>query len=332
MKKVSLSDLAQHLGVSKTLVSLVLNGKGDQYGINKDVQKRVKEKALELNYRPNQTARSLRSGKTNTIGLVVDDLSDNYQSKLFQFLEAEASKNGYSLLVTSSKESNNDTITSLIGKSVDGIIFNSSKFENSFGALLKNNFPIVSMRNSETSFDANFVGLDYQKTMCSNVEYLLSKGHKDIAIAFEDKSADSTMSDILKGAQKAFDDNNVDASGLIALSIDAKDGSEVSNVLKEVKANNPNLKAIISVNDVLTLKLVESINDMGLKIPEEFSVLSLFDHEVFTFTFPKITANQTPYEKLAEYTFNLLLSQIGGKQKKVEHVKLVSSFVERASA
>lgn len=332
MKKVSLSDLAQNLGVSKTLVSLVLNGKGDQYGINKDVQKKVKEKAIELNYRPNQTARSLRSGKTNTIGLVVDDLSDNYQSKLFKFLEVEATKKGYSILVTSAKGASNDVITSLVGKSVDGIIFNSLKFEKSLGMLLKNNFPIVSMRNSEESFDANFVGLDFQKTMYSNVQYLLNKGHKDIAVAFEGKSSDSTMSDILNGAKKAYDDLNIDQSGLMALSIDGKDGSEVSNVLKEVKANNPDLKAIISVNDVLTLKLVESINEMGLKIPEEFSVMSLFDHEVFTFTFPKITANQTPYEKLAEYTINLLLSQIGGKQKEKEHVKLVSHFVERASA
>lgn len=59
--------------------------------------------------------------------------------------------------------------------------------------------------------------------------------------------------------------------------------------------------------------------------------MTLFDHEVFTFTFPKITANQTPYAKLAEYNFNLLMSQIGGKQNKKEQVKLVSSFIERAS-
>lgn len=332
MKKVSLNDLAQHLGVSKTLISLVLNGKGDQYGINKDVQKKVREKAIELNYRPNQTARSLRSGKTNTIGLVVDDLSDNYQSNLFKALEVEASEKGYSLLVTSSKDASNDIITSLIGKSVDGIIFNSARFNKSLAMLLKNKFPVVSMKSSNDSNDSNFVGLDFQKTMRDNVRYLLDKGHNKISVAFEKDSSEFFMSEVIKGAKKAFVDRKVDIKGLIAVSIDAKDGNEVSNVLKELKANEPDLKAMISVNDVLTLKLVESINDMGLKIPEEFSVLSLFDHEVFSFTFPKISANQTPYQKLAKSTFDLLLKQIRGNQDEIEHVKLVSRFVERASA
>ena len=332
MKKVSLSDLAQHLGVSKTLISLVLNGKGDQYGINKEVQKKVKEKAIELNYRPNQTARSLRSGKTNTIGLVVDDLSDNYQSNLFKALEAEAYSKGYSLLVTSSKDASNDIITSLIGKSVDGIIFSSSRFNKSLTMLLKNRFLVVSMKSSEDILDSNFVGLDYQKTILENVTYLLGKGHKKVAVAFEKGSSEFFMSEIVKGAKKALVNMDVDITGLIALSFDAKDGNEVSNVLKELKANEPDLKAIISVNDVLTLKLVESINDMGLKIPDEFSVLSLFDHEVFSFTFPKISANETPYTSLAKNSFDLLLKQIGGEQKAAEQVKLTSRFVERASA
>lgn len=332
MKKVSLSDLAQHLGVSKTLISLVLNGKGDQYGINKEVQKKVREKAIELNYRPNQTARSLRSGKTNTIGFVVDDLSENYQSNLFKALEVEASEKGYSLLVTSSKDASNDIITSLIGKSVDGIIFNSTRFNKSLKMLLKNRFPVVSMKSSKESIGSNFVGLDFQKTINDNVQYLLDRGHKNVAIAFEKDSSELFMSEIISGAKNAFKMKQLETKGLIALSINAKDGSEVSNVLKELKANEPDLRAIISVNDVLTLKLVESINDMGLKIPEEFSVLSLFDHEVFSFTFPKITANETPYQKLAKNTLKLLIKQMGGEQNEIEHVKLKSRFVERASA
>lgn len=76
------------------------------------------------------------------------------------------------------------------------------------------------------------------------------------------------MPDIVSVARKVFKDFGADGSGLLALSIDAKDGSEVSNVLNEFKAINSILKAVISVNMVLTLKLVESINGMGLKIPE----------------------------------------------------------------
>ena len=72
--RVTLYHIAQHVGVSKTLVSLVLNGKAQQYGISKQTCDKVFAAVKELNYRPNRTARSLRTGKTETVGLIVSDI------------------------------------------------------------------------------------------------------------------------------------------------------------------------------------------------------------------------------------------------------------------
>jgi len=74
MNKVSLKDIAESLGVSKALVSLVLNNKGDERGINKQTQQKVRDKAKELNYSLNQYVIGLRTGKTDGLGLIVSDL------------------------------------------------------------------------------------------------------------------------------------------------------------------------------------------------------------------------------------------------------------------
>jgi len=92
MNKVSLKDIAESLGVSKALVSLVLNNKGTERGINKETQQRVREKAKELNYVPNQNARGLRTGKTDTLGLIVPDLSNIFYGKLCKAIEMKASE------------------------------------------------------------------------------------------------------------------------------------------------------------------------------------------------------------------------------------------------
>ena len=86
-KKISLSDIAKSLGVSKTLVSMVLNNHGDEKGISKATQKRVWEKIKEFNYKPNMMARGLRLGKSNTIGLIVSDISNPFYAKIARHIE-----------------------------------------------------------------------------------------------------------------------------------------------------------------------------------------------------------------------------------------------------
>jgi len=76
MKKTSLNDIAEHLGVSKTLVSFVLNGRGKEYRISDDICRKVIDAAKNMNYQPNRIAQGLRTGKTNTIGLIIADIAN----------------------------------------------------------------------------------------------------------------------------------------------------------------------------------------------------------------------------------------------------------------
>src|SRR5690606_37346752 len=123
MKKASLKDIAESLGVSKALVSLVLNDKGDERGINKQTQEKVRQKAKELNYIPNQYARGLRIGRTNTIGLIVPDISNSFYGILCKSIEQEAYLRGYNLIISNTYEDSQKEkklITDLINRNIDG--------------------------------------------------------------------------------------------------------------------------------------------------------------------------------------------------------------------
>ena len=128
--KISISDIAASLGVSKTLVSLVINNKGNSHGISAETQKKVLAKVKELNYRPNVLAQGFRTGKTNTIGLIVSDISNQFYSRIARKVEGYAWERGYSVVICSTDECEDkerQQISMLQDRKVDGLIISSSQ-------------------------------------------------------------------------------------------------------------------------------------------------------------------------------------------------------------
>src|SRR5579859_5365370 len=103
-KKVLLKDVAEHLGVSIALVSYVLNNKEKEARVGEEMAKKIRQAAIDLNYQPNYIAKSLQSGKTNTIGLIVADISNPFFSSIARIIEDEAMKQGYVVIFGSSDE------------------------------------------------------------------------------------------------------------------------------------------------------------------------------------------------------------------------------------
>ena len=147
LRKTSLKDIAEAAGVSTALVSFVLNGKEKEYRVGEKTAQRILKIANEMNYQPNLAAKSLRSGKTKTIGLVVSDISNPFFSQLARVLEDEAARKGYTVLFGSSDENKdkmNRIVGNLINKGVDGlIIVPCNNSEKSISSLVNNHIPVV---------------------------------------------------------------------------------------------------------------------------------------------------------------------------------------------
>ena len=148
-KKIALKDVAQHIGVSAALVSYVLNGKEKEARVGADMANKIRKAAIELNYQPNLIAKSLKMGKTKTIGLIVADISNPFFSSIARIIEDEAKKHGYVVIFGSSDESADkqlDLIDVFSTRLVDAfIIAPTAGTEKQIKSIINRGVPVVLM-------------------------------------------------------------------------------------------------------------------------------------------------------------------------------------------
>ncbi|HEU4719407.1 MAG TPA: LacI family DNA-binding transcriptional regulator, partial [Bacteroidia bacterium] len=214
MKKVSLNDLAKALNLSKTLVSFVMNGKGDAYGINPETQKKVQAMAKKMNYRPNLIARGLRTGKSNLLGLIVSDIGNPFYSRISRAVEAEAEKHGYYMMVCSTDE--NETREKrlvqmlLEEQGVNGLIISTSQHDPEyFRELKKSGYPLVLIDRSINGLKIDYVGVDNYKGGFEATMQLLNVGYKKIAMLRISPSFLSTINDRARGYMDALKERGI---------------------------------------------------------------------------------------------------------------------------
>lgn len=183
MKKVSMKDIAKSLGVSSATVSLVLNNKKDAR-ISEEMIEKVTQKALEMNYRPNAVARSLRTGFTKTLGLIVADISNPFFAKLARSTENFAAKKGYQVMFGSSDESAEKfkkLVDLFIDKNVDGLLVAPPQdAEEVLMQLVQRRIPTVSIDRTIQGIPISSVEINNDATAYTLTERLLKKGCRKI--------------------------------------------------------------------------------------------------------------------------------------------------------
>ena len=162
---------------STALVSYVLNGLEKEKRVGRDLAEKIREVARELNYQPNQIARSLRKGSTNTIGLIVADISNPFFSHLARVIEDEAARYGYTVVFGSSDESCHKSaqlVDTLHSRQVDGFIMSPSEgCEEQVKTILGMNIPLVLLDRYFPELSTNYVILNNYEATCMAVECFL---------------------------------------------------------------------------------------------------------------------------------------------------------------
>lgn len=185
-EKVSLKDIAEILGLSKTTVSWVLSNQGDKKGVSEATQNLVYECADRLNYQPNHLARSLNTGTTKTIGLILPSISDSFYSSVAKGIVSEVEKHGYTLMIGSSESDiirEEKMVRAFKMKHVDGIILAPMKHsKEEIENLLKENFPFTLFDRSFDELNTNSVMIENENASYQLVKHLINKGLRKIAI------------------------------------------------------------------------------------------------------------------------------------------------------
>jgi LacI family transcriptional regulator len=328
MKKTSLKDIAESLGVSKALVSLVLNGKGDERGINKQTQEKVRKKAKELNYIPNQYARGLRIGRTNTIGVIVPDISNVFYGNLCKAIEQEAYEKGYNLIISNSYEDvqkEKKLISDLINRNIDGLILASSfDSKNEIEGLKDDKFPLVLVDRVFDDFDVDSVSVSNAEGAKKAIEFLYAKGVKHPVCFSLSPVYVSSISERIKGYMDALKDPN--EAKLVQIAHDDIEGG-VAVALDELK--NEDYDGVFCVNNNIAKALIRELSKRGESL-DDVKVISFDDIEVFDMVNPKISAIAQPIQEIGKSAVNLIIDRFDHEKTHVpQQVVLDTVLVER---
>ncbi|MBC7862320.1 MAG: LacI family DNA-binding transcriptional regulator [Bacteroidia bacterium] len=319
-KRVSLNDLAEALGLSKTLISMVMNGKGDEIKISKATQKKVLEKAKQMNYSPNQFARGLRMGRSQTIGLIVPDISNQFYGRIARVMEDELSKHSYRLLICSSEEDpdkENELIRMLQDRAAEGILLASTqKNAKELVRMKKDNYPLV-------LFDREFEDEKFDSVVVENregavkvTEHLLKSGHKRIALFNISPAYISPLSERTIGFIETLKKKNIKLSKDLLCEIPFnKVEEEVARHLKKLLQPEKKVDAIFTLNNNLAVAVLKTLRKMKIRIPEDVALCSFDDIPAFEITSPQVTAIAQPVDEIGIAAVKKILARIESKDK-----------------
>jgi LacI family transcriptional regulator len=336
VKKTSLNEIARCLGVSKTLVSFVLNGRGNENGISQKTQEIVYKKAKELNYKPNPIARGLRLGKSQTIGLVIADISNTFYAKIAKRVEEVAGNHNYNVVFCSSDENPEkeiELINMLKERRVDGMIISTSQNKASiFSDLKSEKFPFVLIDRKLPRISTNFAGVDNFNGAYQATNQLLKNGCRKIALFKITPDYLSTVKDREKGYREALKENGIRVNNKIIRSIDCSNiRNDVRNCLDDILRSEKQIDSILPVNNNIAVACLEYLNEMNIRIPEDIAIVSFDDIDLFRLSKPSITAVAQPVEKIGEESVKMLIDEINGRTHDNKQVVLPVKLIERRS-
>jgi LacI family transcriptional regulator len=309
---VRLKDIAADLGVSLVTVSKVLR---DKPGVGEATRKRVLKRVRELDYRPNMLARSLASGKSYTVGLIVPDLVHTFFAELAKGVSAGLRKQSYQLLLASAEEEpelEEREIEHLLARGVDALLIASCR-DNSggFQSLIKSKIPYVLIDRYLPKLDGHFVGTDDVAAGRIATEHLIKLGRKRIAHIGGESI--STSVGRLHGYKEALAFNRLPfRRELVATRLRLEEagveiGSHAMSDLLKLK-NRPD--AVFCYNDLTAVGAVRCLRAHGLRVPEDVAVIGCGNLRLSEFLEVPLSTIDQSTQKQGEKAASLALSLI----------------------
>ncbi len=335
MKRIGLEEIAKQLGVSKTTVSLVLNNKARENRISDEIEQKVKKLAEELNYTPNHFARGLRKGTTNTIGLIIGDISNAFFAKIARYIEDEAAKEDYHVIVASSDEKKEKTeklIHILLDKKVDGLIITPNYLNSDIILWLKKQeVPFVLVDRYLPKIKTNYVGVDNETGIYNAVTYLCEQGYEKIALITYPPLM-SNIRERLNGFKKALKRNNLRVHNNYVQEVSyTSTEDDVKLAIDQLLALTNPPRAIVFVTNIIGLFAFEYLNSRNVRIPQDVSIISFDDDPAFRLSYPPVTVIEQPLKEIAIDAARLLLEQMKSKEIKYERITKPINLIIRKS-
>lgn len=335
-KKVSMKDIAKEAGVSTALVSYVINGNEKEKRVGKEIAIKIREIAKKLNFQPNQVAKSLRSGKTYTIGLVIADISNPFFANIARVVEDEARRKGYTVIIGSCDEKAEkawDLINVLLNRQVDGFIIVASEHsEEQIKHLREKKIPMVLLDRHFPELNTDFVATDNFKASFDGCEHLIEMGYDKIGlIAY--KLDMHHMHERINGYQSALRENNIKVNNDWLAEVEFENlENEVKSAIDRFLKMEDKPDALMFATYGLAINGLRYINELKLKVPDDFAIVSFGQAEIFELYYCPITYMLQPLEDLGVKAVDVLIDKINNTEMPLTQVLMKAKLIQQESS
>lgn len=303
----TLADVARHAGVSISTVSRVVRDHAD---VSDESRQAVQDSIRQLHYRPSTIARALVSGLSNTLALLVSDISNPFYPQLARAIERSASRRGYALLICNTEDSVAESrrhLERLIAHGVDGIIHASvGEDEDTLKDLVDERTPVVFVNRRPKQADAHYAVADNDDAARKIVRHLLDLGHRRVGFIAGPGFAANAVErlDGWLGEMRS----SAEAQPLVSEGgFEVRHGREAMGVWLDI-GDPPT--AVVGVNDNVAVGAMDAILAAGLEVPEDISVAGFDDIELASSQILGLTSVAYDTEGLAERSVQMLLRAI----------------------
>jgi len=339
---VRLKDIAKKANVSTATVSYVLNGTGN---ISKETREKVLKVIEELNYTPNQIAKSLKTNKTSTVAVIAEDITVFNTPEIIDGINECADGLGFSIIlanlrvhrrignrfseIESCKPSIKQVLDSLVSKKVDGIIYIGVHPRDVTG-LIETAKPVVYTYCYTTNPEDYSVNYDDESAAYDATDYLIRLGHKKIGLI--SGPIDSLPSHSrFNGYYKALADHGLPFYPQYVKTGDWEYESGF-RLARELLGDPEPPTAILAMNDLMAGGVLDACKDKGVRVPEELSVVGFDNRECSFYYTPKLTTMDLPLREMGIRTMDMIHRIINRTGEDVPRtVKLKCRMIERHS-
>ena len=326
---VTLKAVAQHLGLTPGTVSAVLNNSPSARSIPQETKNRIQAAAKELNYRPNFFARTLRNKRTYTIGVIAEEIGDSYSSPIISGIEQFLRQRDYFFLTVVHRHDPsllNRYSQLLLERGVEGIITVDTTVQDA------PTLPTVAIAGHKKLKGVTNIVLDHEKAATLALGHLKERRHERIAF-MKGNPLSSDAKDRWDAICRVAGDMGIPIDPELTVQIDTDDPTPRLGYpfAKQLLARRKPFTALFAYNDISAIGAIRAVQEQGLRVPQDVSILGFDDIPGAAFHTPSLTTVRQPLNRMGEVAAQSLLDRIEGKKEYPPEIAIEPELVVRES-
>ena len=326
---VTLKAVAQYLGLTPGTVSAVLNDSPSARSIPQETKNRIHNAAKELNYRPNFFARTLRNKRTYTIGVIAEEIGDSYSSPIISGIEQFLRQRDYFFLTVVHRHDQtllNRYSQLLSERGVEGIITVDTTIQEA--PVL----PTVAIAGHKKLKNVTNIVLDHRRAAVLALNHLKELRHERVAF-MKGNPLSSDSNDRWEAIRRVASEIGINIDPELTMQIDTDDATPMLGYpyTKQLLARQKPFTALFAYNDISAIGAIRALQEQGLRVPQDVSVMGFDDIPGAAFHSPSLTTVRQPLNRMGEVAAQTLLERIEAKKEYIPEIAIEPELVIRES-